>query len=254
MTHAWYRRRYPPLWRQRGSKASSAHPSTWSGPPLAIAHRGDPMAECENTLSAFAAAVRQGADMVEIDLRRTRDGQIVVLHDPTLGRLWGLDQKVSDLDLSAVQALGHGTQRIPTLRQVVADVTVPLMVDFTGGDVVDGALGVVRDAGAMRRSLFVSGNVPALRHLRACAREARIGLTWIERGPPPFTLLRELGAEYWNPTFRLVTPEGVNDVHDLGLKVSTWTVDQRRHMTRMIEAGVDAIVSNRISRLLRRLP
>ena len=106
----------------------------------------------------------------------------------------------------------------------------------------------------MERSLFVSGNVGALRRLRELATEARIGLTWIERGPPPSTLLRELGAEYWNPTFRLVTPEGVNDVHDLGLKVSTWTVDQRRHMTRMIEAGVDAIVSNRISRLLRRLP
>jgi glycerophosphoryl diester phosphodiesterase len=55
--------------------------------PIAIAHRGDPIAERENTLPAFEAAVLAGADMVELDLRRTADGEIVVLHDATLSRL-----------------------------------------------------------------------------------------------------------------------------------------------------------------------
>jgi glycerophosphoryl diester phosphodiesterase len=85
------------------------------------------------------------------------------------------------------------------------------------------------------------------------APEARIGLTWIEPEPPPPALLHELGAEYWNPMFRLITPERVADVHRLGLKVSTWTVDKPRHMTRVREAGVDAIVSNRIGELRRHL-
>ncbi|MGH9046227.1 MAG: glycerophosphodiester phosphodiesterase, partial [Acidimicrobiales bacterium] len=52
--------------------------------PLAIAHRGDPINERENTLGAFEAAVKAGADMVEIDLQRTRDGHVVVLHDASL--------------------------------------------------------------------------------------------------------------------------------------------------------------------------
>jgi glycerophosphoryl diester phosphodiesterase len=221
--------------------------------PIAIAHRGDPIAERENTLPAFAAAVRQGADMVEIDLRRTRDGEIVVLHDPTLARLWGLDRKVADLDLASLRELGQGEERIPTLRQVLAEVHVPLMVDFTGGEVVEGALVAARGAGAMDRSLFVTGNVRALRRLRELAPEARIGLTWIEQDPPPPTLLEELEAEYWNPMFRLITAERVADVHRLGRKVSTWTVDKPRHMSRVIEAGVDAIVSNRIGELRRRL-
>jgi glycerophosphoryl diester phosphodiesterase len=157
------------------------------------------------------------------------------------------------VDLAAVQELGHGDVRIPTLRQVLQFVGVPLMVDFTGRDVVERALHVVREEGAMGRSLFVSGNVGALRLLRSLAPEARIGLTWVEPEPPPPSLLAELGAEYWNPMFRLVTDERVAAVHDLGLKVSTWTVDKPRHMSRVVAAGVDAIVSNRIGELRRQL-
>ncbi len=224
-----------------------------NGVALAIAHRGDPISARENTLPAFALAVQKGADMVEIDLRRTRDGAIVVLHDPTLTRLWGLERNVADLDLSAVQALGSGSERIPTLHQVLDEIHVPLMVDFTGRDVVEGALAATRDADAMERALFVSGNVGALRHLRALAPEARIGLTWVAQDPPPAVLLHELGAEYWNPIFRLVTPERVAAVHGLGLKVSTWTVDKPRSMARVRAAGVDAIVSNRIDVLVRQL-
>jgi glycerophosphoryl diester phosphodiesterase len=216
---------------------------------IAIAHRGDPLVERENTLASFASAVGHGADMIELDLRRTRDGVIVVVHDATLTRLWGVDAAVADLDLAAIEAIGNGPERIPTLREVVHAVEVPLMVDFTEDEVVEGALEVVRQAGAMTRSLFVTGHVDALRHLRARAPDARIGLTWIEPDPPAPALLRELGAEFWNPMFRLVTAERVAAVHELGLKVSTWTVDEHRHMARVSEAGVDAIVSNRIAEL-----
>jgi glycerophosphoryl diester phosphodiesterase len=216
---------------------------------IAIAHRGDPIGHRENTMPAFEAAVRLGADMVELDLHRTRDGEIVVLHDPTLERLWGLDRAVGDLDLAQVQALGQGDERIPTFRQVLHDVAAPLMVDFTGEEVVDGALAAVQEAGAMERALFVTGHVGALRLLRGLSRSARIGLTWIEAEPPAPALLEELGAEFWNPYFRLARPEPVAAVHRLGLQVSTWTVDKRRHMARVAEAGVDAIVSNRIADL-----
>jgi glycerophosphoryl diester phosphodiesterase len=216
---------------------------------IAIAHRGDPLVERENTLASFASAVGHGADMIELDLRRTRDGAIVVVHDATLVRLWDVDASVADLDLAAVHAIGDGHERIPTLLEVLHAVAVPLMVDFTEDEVVDGALAAVREAKAMTRSLFVTGHVDALRHLRARAPEARIGLTWIEPEPPDPALLRALGAEFWNPMFRLVTAERVAAVHDLGLKVSTWTVDEPRHMDRVSAAGVDAIVSNRIADL-----
>jgi glycerophosphoryl diester phosphodiesterase len=219
----------------------------------AIAHRGEPVDHRENTLPAFAAAMARGADMVEIDLRRTRDGAIVVLHDQTLERHWGRAVSVGDVDLADVAALGQGDVRIPTLPDVLAAVPLPLMVDFTRSEVVEGGLRAVQEAGALDRCLFVTGNVAALEQLRTLSAGARVGLTWITGPEPPLPLLRELGAEYWNPMFDLVTPEGVALVHDAGLRVSTWTVDTSEDMTRVLDAGVDAVVSNRIAVLVAHL-
>jgi glycerophosphoryl diester phosphodiesterase len=226
-------------------------PST-GGVPIAIAHRGDPVAERENTLPAFTSAVQEGADMVELDLRRTRDGEIVVLHDATLSRLWGDERNVADVDLASLREIGNGEMRIPSFRELLHHIDVPMMVDLNA-ETVEGALDEVRQADAMTRALFVTGNVAALRHLRRLAPDARIGLTWVKQEPPPLALLQELGAEYWNPMFRLVTPDRVAEVHRIGLKVSTWTVDKPRHMARVVAAGVDAIVSNQIRQLRRHL-
>jgi glycerophosphoryl diester phosphodiesterase len=218
--------------------------------PLAIAHRGEPLGERGNTLPAFTAAVALGADMVELDLRRTKDHHIVVLHDRMLTRLWGVNRSVGELDLVEVQGIGDGDLRIPTLCEVLTAVQVPLMVDFTRREVVDGALEAVLEAGALERSLFVTGNVEALRMLRHLEADARIGLTWVEGPAPPLALLEELGAEYWNPMFGLVTPRGVEAVHHAGLRVSTWTVDEPPDLARVVEADVDAVVSNRIADLV----
>lgn len=216
----------------------------------AIAHRGDPAGYRENTLPAFAAAAGLGADMVELDLRRTQDGHIVTLHDQTLERLWGLDTSVGELELADVQALGEREVRIPTFAQVLAAVPLPLMVDFTRREVVHEALGDVVRAGALNRSLFVSGNVEGLRMLRGISPEARIGLTWTEGTDPPLNLLDELGAECWNPYYAFVTDAGVAAVHTAGRKVTTWTVDDEQDMAQVVSAGVDAVVSNRVAKLV----
>ena len=188
--------------------------------------------------------------MIELDLRRTGDGAVVVLHDQTLERLWGYDADVGDLTLADVRALGHDDIRIPTLTEVLGTIALPLMIDFTRREVVEGALTAVQDAGALDRSLFVTGNVEALLVLRALSGTARIGLTWTDSPDPPLGLLEELGAECWNPVYRLVTPENVAAVHAAGLQVATWTVDAEKDMARVVAAGVDAVVSNRVAALV----
>ena len=227
-------------------------PSPGGDRVVAIAHRGDPIGHRENTLPAFAAALAQGADMLELDLRRTRDGAIVVLHDQSLLRLWGLDASVGDLDFAEVARLGERDVRGPTLRQVLEAVPpeVELMVDFTRREVVGGAFDQAVFADALDRCLFVTGNVEALRVLRGLSGRARIGLTWTEGPDPPLGLLGELGAEYWNPMFSFVTAGGVDAVHEAGLRVSTWTVDTGEDMARVVGDGVDAVVSNRVAELV----
>jgi len=220
-------------------------------PVLAIAHRGDPVAARENTLGAFAAAVAAGADMVELDLRCTADGCVVVLHDSTLSRLWDIEAAVADMGRAEVAEIGEGDLRIPTFAEVLETFDVALMVDFTGAEVVEGALEDARRARAVERSLFVSGNLTALSKLRALGPEVRIGLTWTSPEMPTAGLLADLSAEYWNPHFTLVTEETVTRAHSMGVAVSTWTVDERADMVRVLANGVDAIVSNRVGELRR---
>jgi glycerophosphoryl diester phosphodiesterase len=216
---------------------------------VAIAHRGDPEVARENTMASFLSAAAAGADMIEIDLRRSADGGIVIVHDATLTRLWGVDRAVADLTLAELADIGDGDMRIPTLAEVLDIIELPLMVDFTRTDVVEGALALVLAAGALDRALFVTRNVDALRHLRALASDARLGISWIEPEPPSQALLTELDAECWNPWFGLADPDNVAAVHGLGRQVSVWTVDEPEDLVAVTALGVDAIVSNRISAL-----
>jgi glycerophosphoryl diester phosphodiesterase len=218
--------------------------------PLAIAHRGDPYAFRENTLPALTAAVRAGADMVEIDVRRTADGAAVVLHDPTLERLWGVPRHVAELTLAEVRGVSGGDRRIPELGEVLETVRAPLMVDFAEEDVAEPALEVVLGAGALDRALFSGGNVAGHRLLRSLAPEARIALTWESPEPPAEALLIELAPEFLNPCRELVDSDLVEAMHGCGIGVSTWTVDAPAEMARVLDSGVDAVVTNRVGALV----
>jgi glycerophosphoryl diester phosphodiesterase len=211
---------------------------------LALAHRGDWSEARENTLAAFAAAERAGADMIELDVRVTADGAVAVLHDPTLERVWGRPQAVAGLTRDE---LGE----IPELADALAAVRIPVMVDYTLADVVEPALEAIARAGALNRVLFSGGNIEGHRRIRELAPEAHIALTWEEGPPPSDELLEELRVEYFNPPSRLVTPERVALMHDRGLLVSTWTVDSTTEMERVLDAGVDAVISNRVGELVR---
>jgi glycerophosphoryl diester phosphodiesterase len=220
--------------------------------PLAIAHRGDPFAFRENTLEAFAAAVEAGADMVEIDVRRTADGAVVVVHDPTLERLWGLDRPVSAAAVAEVRALGAADCRVPELGDVLAAIRTPLMVDYTDDDVVEPALEEILRAGALDRVLFAGGNVAGHRRVRALAPAARIALTWTSHERCPDALLDELAVEFFNPSGELLEhdPALVQLMHGRGTAVSTWTLDRRADMELALDLGVDAVITNRIGDLV----
>ncbi len=209
------------------------------------------MSHLDNTLEAFESAVRGKADMIELDLRRCMDGTVVCLHDETLKTPWRVDRPVAEMTWEEVGAITVEGYRIPTFAEALAEVEIPLMVDFTMTDVVNDAVRSVREADAMARCLFVSGNFDALRQLRSVAPEARIGMTWMKRSVPDQDIIEALRPEYWNPPFQFVTPERVAAVHELGLLASTWTVDETYIMRQLQKAGVDAIVSNDIEKLRR---
>lgn len=216
---------------------------------LAIAHRGDPFAHRENTLPAFAAAVAAGADMIELDVRCTIDGRAVVVHDPTLGRLWGVERHVGELTRAEVTALG-----VPDLAGALAAIPahVQVMVDFEEPGVAGPALDAVLEADALERCIFSGECFDGHRRIRARAAGARIAAMWTGEEPISDALLDELGVELYNPSGNRLgrDPGAVERMHARGTSVSVWTIDQRADMEHFLELGVDAIITNRVSTLV----
>ncbi|MFI6963139.1 glycerophosphodiester phosphodiesterase [Streptomyces sp. NPDC050255] len=212
----------------------------------AVAHRGDPYRVRENTLLSIRSALERGADAVEIDVRVTRDGVPVLLHDATLERLWGHDVR---LDRLTHQELTERTEgAVPTLREALLVAGAHrLMVDLPGStaDSVRRTVGVVRECGAGERAYYCAGPEAMLR-VRAADPSAEIAMTWTTLAPPRTALLDAVRPRWLNYRFGLVSRELTDRNHRDGLLVSAWTADTGRTMRRLIRQGVDSITTNRI--------
>ncbi|WP_084699767.1 glycerophosphodiester phosphodiesterase [Streptacidiphilus anmyonensis] len=212
-----------------------------------VAHRGAPLVARENTLPSLRAAVALGADWVEIDVRLTRCGTPVLLHDATLDRLWDVPRAVADVDATEVAGLtGPAGERIPTLREalpVCAAAGVTVMVDVPAPDGGEASLAVVRELGLLDSCVF-AGDLTALARIRAASSEARIALSWESFLPPGADLLARIRPQYLNTEHHRLTRPLVAWARRRGLAVSVWTVDRPARMTRLARLGADVIITN----------
>ncbi|WP_221353997.1 glycerophosphodiester phosphodiesterase [Streptomyces beigongshangae] len=223
----------------------------------AVAHRGDPYRVRENTVDSLRSALRRGADAVEIDVRLTRDGVPVLLHDDTLRRLWEHDRPLRSLSADEVRGLTSGG--VPSLEEALkATDDGRLMIDLPGpadARAVRRIVGAVRDFGAEERVYYCAG-AGAMLAVRAADPAAEIALTWTSLAPPRPALLDAVRPRWLNYRFPLASRDLVERVHRDGYLVSVWTPDTRRSMRRLLDAGVDSITTNRVDTLcaLRRQP
>ncbi|CAL9543264.1 hypothetical protein SUDANB58_04294 [Streptomyces sp. enrichment culture] len=216
----------------------------------AVAHRGDPYRFRENTLDSLRSALRLGADAVEIDVRLTRDGVPVLLHDETLKRLWEQDRPLLSLTAAEVRDLTGG--RVPTLAQALAATDGSrVMLDLPGAPgprAVRRIVDVVRECGAQDRVYYCAG-ARVMLAVRAADPAAEIALTWTTLAPPRPALLEAVRPRWLNYRFSLVDRALAERVHRDGHLLSVWTPDTRRSMRRLLAAGVDSITTNRIDTL-----
>lgn len=225
---------------------------------LVIAHRGASAYCPENTLAAYALAVEQRADMIEIDLHRTRDGAVVITHDETLEGLGGSGE-IADASLAEVRALDAGAgERVPTLDEVLdgfgAAIPFNLEIKRARAGLYAGleelALEAVRCRGLLERTLFSSFYDPALERLRALEPGARLAFLVSPRDAErPLERARAVGAEALNPWRGMLSAELVDSAHAEGLAVYPFTVDREEDMRRLLELGVDGMFTNHPDRL-----
>ncbi|WP_306333325.1 glycerophosphodiester phosphodiesterase [Streptomyces sp. KL118A] len=212
----------------------------------AVAHRGDPYRVRENTIPSLRSALERGADAVEIDVRLSSDGVPVLLHDPTLERLWGYDRPLAAVSSAEVDGLTEGG--VPTLAAAIAATEGHrLMIDLPGATYEDvrAVVGVVAECGAAERVYYCAGGRTMLA-VREADPAAEIALTWTTLAPPRPVLLDAVKPRWLNYRFPLVDHDLAVHVHRQGLLVSAWTPDTRRSMRRLIAAGVDSITTNRV--------
>ncbi|WP_217554933.1 glycerophosphodiester phosphodiesterase [Streptomyces sp. GbtcB6] len=213
----------------------------------AVAHRGDPYRFRENTLDSLRSALRRGADAVETDVRLTRDGVPVLLHDETLKRLWEHDRPLRTLSADEVRGLTAGG--VPTLAEALAATEGSrVMLDLPGDPserAVARIVAVARECGATER-VYYTGDAVTMLAVRAADPSAEIALTRKTLAPARPALLDAIRPRYLNYRFSLLDPELVEHIHHSGYLISCWTPDTRRSLRRLLDTGVDSITTNRV--------
>ena len=231
------------------------------------AHRGAAAYAPENTLAAFELTIQLGADGVEFDVQRTKDGRLVVIHDETVNRTSNGFGKIVDQTYDELRHLdfahgfaGRRNVKLPLLEDVLdlfrpTNLTVNIELKNTielYPGLEDEVLALVKDAGMLDCVVISSFNHSALANLRGKVSPDHLGLLLSDGLYEPWRYATWLGAGAVHPHFAaLQLPDYVWLCHEAGIKVNTWTVNDDDIARRLADLGVDAIITNfpdRVSR------
>jgi glycerophosphoryl diester phosphodiesterase len=242
-----------------------------------VGHRGASGYAPETTLEAYRLAIEMGADFVEADVHRLRDGTIVAIHDANLKRTTNGRGWVANLTLADIKALDAGSWfnnaypekarpeyaglQIPTLQEVIDLVKVSragLFIEIKDRkrypeDLESSLLSIVRSNQMEKRTRFLSFSAQSLRKIKELdASMPTMLLISKPRGNPVKATLKitadELGLLHDHATSAIVA-----EARKHGLLISVWTVDEPEEMRRMMELGVDRITTNYPDRLVQLL-
>lgn len=221
--------------------------------PLIVAHRAGAANAPENTLAALERAITDGADLAEVDVRQTRDGVLVVLHDETLGRTAGLDRRVWEVDCRTVQELDAGEwfseefrgERVPTLRAVLEQARgrIPLMLELKPehckAELVGQTAALIRELGMEGQCILGSSSMELLEQVKAAAPE--LPTVYIGTALPQGDCPR---ADSYSIDADSLSKEAVARAHSQGKQICAWTVNGEEALRRAAALGVDGLVTD----------
>nr|WP_299239958.1 glycerophosphodiester phosphodiesterase family protein [uncultured Halomonas sp.] len=220
------------------------------------AHRGSSAKAPENTLAAFEQAIEDGADYIEFDVRLTQDNEVVVSHDNNLRRLAALNRPLSEMTLKEAQLVDVGSwfgdvfidTRIPTLDDVIdlAQGRIKLYVELKpvrGGEKALAAAVIDKLSAVPDDDVILASLSPvALAEAKQLAPQLRTALfaQFVVRGGMDRGLFDALGLRH-----NRVTLASIRTAQRHGYQLHTWTVNGQSEMSRLIDLGVDNIITDR---------
>lgn len=233
----------------------------------AIAHRGFSAVAPENTLAAFEKALERGPDMIECDVRQTKDGHLVVIHDATVDRTTDGTGAVADMSLSKLRELDAGRwfsdeytgQRIPTLSEVL-DLTrnrVKLIVEIKEEHTEDQVVRMVQERGMSEEVLVASFHYSVGVQLRELDSSISfVPLKWLDEQADHNEAVRianeaaAVNGALLGINYAAISPAMLKATHAANLQLMAWTVDDQDNIRRLVDMGVDVIASNKLDLLL----
>jgi glycerophosphoryl diester phosphodiesterase len=223
-----------------------------------IAHRGTGEGPLENTLTAFQTAISWGVDCIECDIRSSRNGVAVIIHDFSVERLADESGKVAEYSLSELKAMKLGSgNRIPSLVEFFElvkphkDLDINLDVKVVGLEAQ--ILQRIQEYGLVKRTLISSFIQPVLTEFHNLSDEIATALLYEYDLQNPTEVAKELGCTAINPQLHFVDSDLVHASHRKGLEINSWVINEPKEMQRFIDLGVDGIITDFPPRLLKML-
>lgn len=220
---------------------------------LILGHRGASGEAPENTLRAFALAAAQGADGIELDVQPTADGVLVIMHDETVDRTTNGAGRVAELSYAALAALdAGGGERVPTLAEALQLARGRLLVDIEIKDPgIEPEVAALVDQLGMTDRVVISSFLPAsLAAMRAVAPALPRWLLSVDWSPAVLATALALGAAGVAPRYPAIDAMLVETAHRHGLAVIAWTVNQLGDLRRLLDLGLDAVITDYPARAL----
>jgi glycerophosphoryl diester phosphodiesterase len=216
-------------------------------PFAVIGHRGAAGRRPENTLSALEYAISVGADIVEVDVRRTRDDKLVVFHDEDFKRLFGINARVREVDYKWIMEnirFSNG-ETIPLLEDALETVKdrVGLFIEIKEPDTTLAVIRLVEKYGMISDIAIISFYEEALLEAKKYLPRIITGLIYFK---PPGRIFdaKRLKASIVLPRYNIATKKANDLAHRLGLKIVVWTVNSVELVYEMLRRGVDGIASD----------
>ena len=219
---------------------------------LRIGHRGARAYAPENTLTSFKKAIEIGVDAVELDVRKTKDNQLVVIHDADIKRTTNGEGLVSELTLAQIKGFSaEGGEKIPTLQEALdfLDKKVKVLVELKEAGIEEQVLSIVQTKGLEKNVVIISFLEEALRKVRELNKSIETGLIYAKHSNPVKSAL-ELKANYLVALYRFTHTANVEKAHENGLKIIVWTINNPEEAKEYAKKGVDGIASDKPDILL----
>jgi glycerophosphoryl diester phosphodiesterase len=214
---------------------------------IKVGHRGARAYEPENTLRSFQKALELGVDAVELDVRRTKDGQIVVMHDADVKRTTNGEGLVSDLTLAEIQKLNMDkNEHAPTLKEALQFLNgkAKVFIELKEENVEQQVLDVIDQVGTEKSVVLVSFLENALKTVKELNPKVETGLIYAKHKNPLKAAL-DVNAQWLLALYRFMHTANVEKAHANGLKVLVWTINTAEEAAEMAKKGVDAIASDK---------